>query len=271
MDMYMRAASKAQAKKIAGPADITGLSLIVPKVSLKNPDEATKAVYRLTLKKPDQAMIDIPQTDMQRVLARGKNYVDLEVTRQDTAKFAAVINQQVPQKLHKYLQSSLYLDWQTPTVKAAAQQAPCNSDKPWDVALGLLKYVDRTIFIKDLRASFDPASKVLASHRGDCTEYAVLLAALARARGLPSRLVIGLTQVRGLAQHKYVFGYHAWTEVWIDGTWVSLDATVAQAPVDVSHIALGVSDANTSEPGRDFNDKMLRILGNLDIEVLGQE
>ena len=177
----------------------------------------------------------------------------------------------MPQNLQKFLKSSLYLDWQTPAVKAAAHKVPCNSDKPWDVALGLLKYVDETIFIKGLGAYFDPASKVLASHHGDCTEHAVLLAALARARGLPSRLVIGLTQLRGLSRRKQVFGYHAWTEVWIDGTWVSLDATVAQAPVDVGHIALDISDGNTADPAQNPGARLLNIIGNLDIEVLRQE
>jgi transglutaminase-like putative cysteine protease len=216
-------------------------------------------------------MIDLPQTDMQRVLAQGQDYLDVEVTRQDAERFAAVTDQELPQELSQYLRSSLYLDWQTASVKAAAQTVPCDSDKPWDIALGLWKYVDKTIFIKNLEVYFDPASKVLASHQGDCTEHAVLLAALARAKGLPSRLVVGLTQVRRRDGREVIFGYHAWTEVWIDGLWVSLDAALKQAPVDVSHIALGVSAANNPEPLGNVAAGMAQIIGNLEIELLRQD
>ena len=270
--LYLYAASEAQAKETQGAVDLTGVSTIVPKVSLKDPVRATRAVYRLKLKNSRGSMIDLPQTDMQRVLARGQDYLDVEVTRQDAKRFAAVTNQEPPQELSKYLQYSLYLDWRTPSVKAAAQTVPCDSDKPWDIALGLWRYVDRTIFIKNLEVYFDPASKVLASHQGDCTEHAVLLAALARAKGLPSRLVVGLTQVPRRTGRETIFGYHAWTEVWIDGLWVSLDAALQQAPVDVSHIALGVSAANSSEPlGNVVATGMVQIIGNLQIELLRQE
>ena len=132
--------------------------------------------------------------------------------------------------------------------------------------------MDETISIKNLDVYFDPASKVLASHQGDCTEHAVLLGALARARGLPSRLVVGLAQVLGVAGHEAVFGYHAWTEVWIDGTWASLDAALEQAPVDVGHIALAVSHANSSEPLESLSaGLMMQVIGNLQIELLRQE
>ena len=216
-------------------------------------------------------MMDLPQTDMQHVIARGVDYVDVQITRQDTECFADVTHQQLPQELSNYLNSTLYLDWHTPAVRFAALNVPCDSDKPWDVALALWRYVDKTIFIKNFEVAFDPASNVLATHQGDCTEHAVLLAALARARGLPSRVLVGLTQVPGMGGYEWEFGYHAWTEVWIDGTWVSLDAALRQAPVDVSHIALGVSAVDGSDPLRSVSTALVQMIGNLRIEVLHQE
>ena len=270
--LYLYAASEAQAKEKTGAVDLTPIARIVPKVPLKNPARATRAVYRLKLKNSQGSMINLPQTDMQRVLARGQDYLDVEVTRQDPQRFAAVTVQEPPQELSEYLKSSLYLDWQTPSVKAAARTISCDSDKPWDIALALWKYVDKTIFIKNMEVYFDPAGKVLASHQGDCTEHAVLLAALARAKGLPSRLVVGLTQIYSRDGREAIFGYHAWTEVWIDGLWVSLDAALRQAPVDVSHIALAVSAVNSSEPlGNVVAAGMAQIIGNLQIELLHQQ
>jgi transglutaminase-like putative cysteine protease len=174
-------------------------------------------------------------------------------------------------ELTPYLKSTLYLDWHNPAVRAAALNVPCDSDKTWDLALALWKYVDKTILTKNLEVAFDPASNVLATGKGDCTEHAVLLAALARARGLPSRVLVGLTQVPGTGGNEWEFGYHAWTEGWIDGTWVSLDAALRQAPVDVTHIALGLSSTDSPDPLRSVSTALVQMIGNIQIEVLNQE
>jgi len=274
LDLYLQAAEKDQARKKAAKVDLTDISLIIPKVPLKNPGKASRAVYRLKLKNPPAEPFDLPQTDMQRVLARGQDYIDVQITRQKPEQLlgpAAQQEPQVPPELQEYLQSSLYLDWQNPAVKAAAEKVHAASQWPWALALALWEYVDRTIFVKNLEVYFDPASKVLASHQGDCTEHAVLLAALARARGLPSRVVTGLAQVNNFSGHKAVFAYHAWTEVWVNGEWISLDAALHQAPADVSHIALSVSTLNSSEPAAELAFGILPVIGNLEIEVLQQD
>jgi hypothetical protein len=64
---------------------------------------------------------------------------------------------------------------------------------------------------------------------GDCNEHAVLLAALARAAGIPAQVEAGLVYQRGR------FYYHAWNVLYI-GTWVTADAVMGQMPADVSHI-----------------------------------
>src|SRR3989454_203232 len=75
------------------------------------------------------------------------------------------------------------------------------------------------------------AREVLAARRGDCNEHAVLLAALARAAGIPARVVAGAIYLDG------AFYYHAWTELWL-GTWVSADAVFRQLPTDATHVKL---------------------------------
>src|SRR6266581_1717075 len=75
------------------------------------------------------------------------------------------------------------------------------------------------------------AREVLAARRGDCNEHAVLLAALARAAGIPARVVAGAMYLNG------AFYYHAWTELWL-GTWVSADAVFRQLPTDATHVKL---------------------------------
>lgn len=80
------------------------------------------------------------------------------------------------------------------------------------------------------------ALSTLRSGKGDCNEHAALFAALARASGVPTAIVAGVTL------HKGAFYYHAWNEVCLDGKWISLDTTVDQIPADLFHIRFGRGD-----------------------------
>jgi hypothetical protein len=73
---------------------------------------------------------------------------------------------------------------------------------------------------------------------GDCNEHAVLLAALARAAGIPAQVEAGLVYQRGK------FYYHAWNVLFL-GNWVTADAVMGQMPADVTHIRLVRGEADS--------------------------
>jgi transglutaminase-like putative cysteine protease len=103
-----------------------------------------------------------------------------------------------------------------PEVVAVAGERPRARD--------LADFVAAYITDKDLSRRFDPASVVARRRQGDCTEHAVLLAALCRLFGLPARVVTGfvvLTAGEG-APHAAA---HAWVEVFEGGRWALADAT----------------------------------------------
>ena len=108
---------------------------------------------------------------------------------------------------------------------------------------------------KDITFSVPNAVQVLETLRGDCNEHTVLYVAMARALGLPARTAVGLVYVNG------AFFYHAWPEVWLDG-WVAVDPTFGQYPADASHIRFVIG-------GLAQQVEIVRLIGNLDIEVLG--
>lgn len=58
--------------------------------------------------------------------------------------------------------------------------------------------------------------------RGDCTEYANLVVALARANGLPARMVGGYVMDRDSVTSPEA--YHNWAELFLDGAWRIVDA-----------------------------------------------
>lgn len=78
---------------------------------------------------------------------------------------------------------------------------------------------------------------------GDCTEDAVLLAALARAAGIPARVANGLVYSR----ERYhgasnAFIAHSWVVAYVDGAWRSFD--ISTGAFDATHIALSIDDGD---------------------------
>ena len=107
------------------------------------------------------------------------------------------------------------------------------------------RFVRGYITRKDLSVGYASAAEVVASRQGDCSEHAVLVAALCRAVGIPARVVTGLMYVRRLGARKDVFGPHAWVEARVGDKWVGLDA--AQAGYDARHIALTVGNGDPED------------------------
>jgi len=90
-------------------------------------------------------------------------------------------------------------------------------------AADLTAFTARQIDDPNYRNGMLIASQVARRREGDCTEYGVLQAALARSAGYASRVVFGLLM---LAVNDELLGYgHAWTEIHYDGAWHVADAT----------------------------------------------
>jgi hypothetical protein len=86
---------------------------------------------------------------------------------------------------------------------------------------------------------YGSAVEAFSTRRGDCTEYAVLLAALGRAAGIPTRVAIGSVYARQFEGHNYVFVPHAWVQAWTGSGWQSFDAAIGS--FDSTHLAFAVS------------------------------
>lgn len=80
-----------------------------------------------------------------------------------------------------------------------------------------IKYEDKETGV----AYLPSVDETLASGKGMCYDYASLMAVMLRSSGIPTKLVMGSTT--------YVTEYHAWNEIYLDGKWVIVDATVDAA------------------------------------------
>lgn len=105
---------------------------------------------------------------------------------------------------------------------------------------GLAAIASNQITSPGMGTAYASARDAMRSHTGDCTEYALLLTAMARARAIPARIVFGLVYVNHYGQQNQVFVPHAWVQAWVKGRWRSYDAALGR--FDSTHIALAIGD-----------------------------
>jgi transglutaminase-like putative cysteine protease len=119
--------------------------------------------------------------------------------------------------------------------------------------------------------SLPDAIETLTTRQGDCNEHAALFTALARAAGIPTRMVVGLVHsntsmtsaLTGRPLEKPGFYYHAWVEVFNGNRWISMDPTWNQVPAGAAHIAF-------VEGASDQQIQLVGLVGNLRLSLVSQ-
>ena len=209
----------------------------------------------------------------------GRVFIDLSAPQQVEAGVEAV---------EKYLKASTMINSDDPAVVALHTQLLQNANLPatsvntprqfgevFHRASILRQGVRKFIKIKDLNTGYGSASETIISRAGDCTEHAVLLAALLRVDGVPSRVCSGMVYSQHFNSHggaptvhaaTPVMAWHMWTQALIDGAWVDFDATL---PVDfhVGHIAISTDALNEATVISQSVLAMLPLLNRLRVSV----
>jgi len=257
MTMVVVAADKALALSELDPPEMMQSTFVKPAgVPIESPRDATRVRYRLTLPDGDlpPAFVGGAQTADEE---DGAVLVTVDLRREDNDPARP-----------EHLASTSMLAASDPVVTQLARRATEGApDTPADRALALRRFVYDFIDEKSLGVGYASASEVARAGVGDCTEHAVLLAALLRAEGVPSRVVSGLVYTQAFAGAQDVFGYHAWTQAHVDGRWIDLDATLPGRAFDAAHIAVTASAMPDGELANDLV-QIAPLLGRLRIETL---
>lgn len=129
-----------------------------------------------------------------------------------------------------YLSATEIIDADHPEVRSFAAYAAQAKNTPREKAVAIYYAVRDGIFydpfVKNFTREMFKASSCLASKRSFCVPKAILLAAAARAEGIPARLGFAnvtnhLSNPKLLAELRTdVFAFHGYTDLYIDGKWV---------------------------------------------------
>jgi hypothetical protein len=194
---------------------------------------------------------EVPDTDMQKVVRHSANELEMVITRRtvkgaqaDPKPIGSTRSKALTEDERKrYLAPSSVVNFKDPAVADLARQAAGSEKDPLKLGEKLCRFVSDYVEDKNLNVGFATASETARSKEGDCTEHGVLLAALGRAVGIPTRLATGIVYAGRFAGRDGVFVGHLWTQFYINGQWVDLDSALGQVVADPTHIALSLSDA----------------------------
>jgi len=265
IEMNTIAVDRAEAMADRPGPELMVATFVKPDRPIKRPRRTTQAQYLLSI--ADGDFPALPTTGAQRVQATGP--------RSATVRLDLKALQPAPEADSKdpaFLAASATIDSSDAEIKKLAAMATQQAgDAKPERAEAMRRFVHTFIRSKDLGVGFASASEVARSREGDCTEHGVLLAALLRADGIPSRVVCGLIYADAFAGAKNIFGYHMWAQALLDvggkPTWVDLDGTLdEETPFDATHIALAAS-ALADGDTQNALIALATIIGRLDIKI----
>lgn len=133
----------------------------------------------------------------------------------------------------RFTAPSYMIESDEPSIKELAERLTRGEAEPLKRALILARWVYRNLAKRSAGPSTASALETLRERAGDCTEHAALFTALARAAGLPAR------QAMGLVHDGDGFQFHAWAEVFAEGSWIPVDPTLGRFGVGGIYILLG--------------------------------
>ncbi len=152
----------------------------------------------------------------------------------------------------RYLESTPFIQSDHYEVQTKAKEIVSEGDSNFLKAKKLVSWVHQNIQKRPV-LSVPNALETLRNRVGDCNEHAVLVAALARASGIPAQVEAGLVYQNGR------FYYHAWNVLHL-GRWITADAVMGQFPADVTHLRF--------VRGTEQQIDLMGIIGRVRIEIL---
>jgi hypothetical protein len=208
---------------------------------------------------------EIPAPEKIRELRLKINGIDLDNFsdgRQevlDKEKRIVIIRRESPeitQEIKGYIEGDAFIQVDNRDIKELAREIAGDEPDPWLRVKKLNNWVYKNIK-KQPTLSIPSAVEVLKTRQGDCNEHTILFTALSRSLGISTKVCVGLVYLKGY------FFYHAWPEVFV-GKWIAIDPTLGEEIANATHIKL-------AEGGIESQIDIAKLIGNIDIEVLGYE
>lgn len=172
----------------------------------------------------------VPPSDAWQRCSAARQEVACEMKRAQTGLSGA---EPAPEPLRqRYLQPSVTVQSTDPAIRKVSESIVAGSSSTEERIARIVQWLQ--VNVEKVPLDVFSALDVLERRKAECQGHAYLYTALARAAGIPTRVVNGLmysSELRG-------FLYHSWTESLVGRNWLAVDPTFGQTAADATHIKL---------------------------------
>ncbi len=239
---------------------------------------ATKSItYHIRPKDASADLGSFPTTGAQRTTVEPDGTVTLSVARQvhrcgihSGPGGTHRCTESADGPMAEFLGANLMMNTNDPELVKLAKKAARGETDPYRLGDRLRRFVTQHVSNASLDVGFATASEVCRTRKGDCSEFGVLLAALGRINGLPSRVAAGLAYVPSFGGRSDIFGYHLWTQFHIDGRWVDFDSALRESDCSPTRIIFATSSLKSTGLA-DLSLPLLDKIGAIDIDIVRVE
>lgn len=232
------------------------LSLVKPGKNISQPGKKRQMQMKLSkMRSSDLIPQDHRQKVMQSEKAEDGTYASVLLINAEPQKVKqAVVRPVAAFAQPEYLEDSAEVQSKHPLIRSLAKELVGDTTDAWEAS----RKINQWVFNNLEKVLVDSASALnaLKTRKGECQSHTYLFTALARAAGIPTKIVNGLVY----SPTYQGFLYHAWPEVFV-GEWRALDPTFGQDVVDATHIKL-------SEGQKDDQFKLMEFVGKVQIELI---
>jgi hypothetical protein len=172
------------------------------------------------------AVTPLPSDDMQRC-DRDRAEIVCQIRRSPAAADGPPATSPAAPR---YLSPSITVQSHDPAIRRTADEIVAGADSNADRITRIVRWMD--VNVEKAPLDVFSALDVLEKRKAECQGHAYLYTALARASGIPTRIVNGLAY----SEQFNGFLYHSWAESLVDGRWVAVDPTFSQTAADATHI-----------------------------------
>ena len=244
MKLELVACSKAFALSKSETLELFDKVVVASPRPLAGARKARSIAYEIESTRP-KAKLEFLASPSQTISTRPGRALTVTVSPAAAPKGAAMPYRGSDAAANKALKPTRFLSSDANAVAGLAKTAVGDATDAADAARRIEAYVGKYIRTKNLSVGYATALEVAKTRQGDCTEHAVLAAAMCRAAGIPAQVVTGLAYVKQLGAKRDVFVPHAWFRAFVGGTWVDYDA--ALGGFDAGHVAFIAGDGEPSE------------------------
>jgi hypothetical protein len=236
---FLRTTKEAANAPITRPVEIFNAQAIRLNREIPGIHSKESVVYRVSVPRddePETVFASEPRQQLKNLDPKSRSF-ELHVTARH-GPVPTATPEAAPGK--EFTASNYFINWDNDLVKAHAAKAvaglPFNASA-WDKAVAVERWVKQNMKAFEFTQAMATADNVAKTLSGDCTEYAMLAAAMCRAVGVPSRTALGVVYAPS-RDGKPIMAYHMWTEVFAEGQWLPIDATLGNGGIGPGHIKI---------------------------------